>query len=93
VQKGVGRLVIRYFIIALSVILFVILYVWQNVEVMKIRIEYRKALNEERQLVDRNDKLKYEIERYKRTDLVEKYAAEKGMRELTPYDFVTINME
>jgi hypothetical protein len=75
------------------IIIFFILYVWQNVEVMKIKIDYRKALNEERQLINKNDKLRYEIERYKRMDLVERYAAEKGMRELTPYDFVTINMD
>ncbi len=60
---------------------------------MKIKIEYRKALNEERQLQNRNDKLKYEIERFRRIDLVEKFAVERGMRELTPYDFVTIDME
>jgi hypothetical protein len=60
---------------------------------MKIKIDYRKALSEERQLVNRNDRLKYEIERYKRMDLVEKYAVESGMRELTPYDFVTIDMD
>ena len=85
--------VIKYFITALSVIIFVILYVWQNVEVMKIKIDYRKALKEERQLINMNDRLKYEIERFKRLDLVEKYALENGMRQLTPYDFVTINMD
>jgi hypothetical protein len=93
VQESVGRLIIKYFITAFSVIVLVILYVWQNVEVMKIKIDYRKALKEERHLINMNDRLKYEIERYKRMDLVEKYAAENGMRELTPYDFVTINME
>ena len=78
---------------ALSFIIFIIFYVWQNVEVVKIKIDYRKALSEERQFVNRNDKLRYEIERYRRMDLVEKYAAENGMRELTPSDFVTIDME
>ncbi|MFH0977542.1 MAG: hypothetical protein V1874_17320 [Spirochaetota bacterium] len=92
-QEGVRGLIIKYFITALSVVVFVILYVWQNVEVMKIKIDYRKALKEERQLINMNDRLKYEIERYKRMDMVERYAAENGMRELTPHDFVTINME
>ena len=78
---------------ALSFIIFIIFYVWQNVEVVKIKIDYRKALSEERKLINRNDKLRYEIERYRRMDLVEKYAAENGMRELTPNDFVTINMD
>lgn len=92
-QESVRRFVIKYFFTAFLIIVFVIFYVWQNVEVMKIKIDYRKALKEERQLINLNDRLKYEIERYKRTALVEKYAAESGMRELTPYDFVTIKMD
>ena len=60
---------------------------------MKIKIDYRKALLEQRQLINKNDRLRYEIEKYKRMELVEKFAAENGMKELTPYDFVTINMD
>lgn len=92
-QESVRRLVIKYFITALLCILFVIIYVWQNVEVMKIKIDYRKALKEERQLINMNDRLRYEIERYRRMELIEKYAAENGMNALSPYDFVTINMD
>ena len=74
-------------------IFFIIAYVWQNVGVMKIKIEYRKAVAEERQLVNKNDRLRYEIERLRRMDLVERYAAENGMRELEPGDFVAIEIE
>jgi hypothetical protein len=73
--------------------MLVIFHVWQNVEVMKIKLDYRKALSEETKLINKNDRIRYEIERYKRMELVEKYAAENGMRELTPYDFVTIYTE
>jgi hypothetical protein len=84
---------IKYLIIPISFIILVILHVWQNVEVMKIKLDYKKALFEETQLINKNDRIRYEIERYKRMELVEKYAAESGMRELTPYDFVTVYME
>lgn len=56
-------------------------------------MEYQKALIEERQLINKNDRLRYEIERYRRMELVERYAESIGMKELTHYDFVTINME
>lgn len=60
---------------------------------MKIKMDYRKALSEERQLINRNDRLRYEIERFKRMELVERYAGLSGMKELTHNDYVTINME
>lgn len=71
-------------------IIFVILYVFQNVEVMKMKIECGKAADVERGLIIKNDKLRYEIERYKNIDLIERYAKQSGMRHITPYDFETI---
>ncbi|MBN2039895.1 MAG: hypothetical protein JW864_07640 [Spirochaetes bacterium] len=73
--------------------MFVILYVYQNVEVTKIKIIYRNVLDEERQLVNSNDRLKYEIEKLRRVEVVDKQAAALGMRELTPDDFVTIETD
>jgi hypothetical protein len=73
-------------------ILFVILYVWQNIGVMKIKMDYRKGIGIERELAKENDRLRYEIERYKITDLIERYAASRGMRELTPDDFEVIDL-
>ena len=74
----------------MSVILFVILYVWQNIEVTKIKITYMNVLKEERQLTNSNDRLRYEIEKMRRVDIIEKEAASLGMRELRVDDFVTI---
>ena len=47
--------------------LLVILYVWQNIEIVKIGMEYDALAAQERRLVKDNDRLLYEIERY-RTD-------------------------
>ena len=71
-------------------VLFVIANVWQNVEVMKIKLDHQKALQEKSDLIKKNDRLKYEIERYKRMDLVMKNAEILGMRESTPNDFETL---
>ena len=68
-------------------IVFVILYVWQNIEIVKIEIIYRNLKNRERQLVKDSDRLLYEIERYRRMDVMEEYARKKGLRKILPKDF------
>jgi hypothetical protein len=80
----------RYFLIAFVMIIFVILYVWQNIEVMKIKLEYSEALDKEKELIKRNDRLRFEIEKYKTMDLIEAYAERQGMRKITPRDFEII---
>lgn len=80
----------KYFLIALAMILFVILYVWQNIEVMKIKLEYSEALEKEKELIKMNDRLRFEIEKYKTMDLIEAYAERYGLRQITPRDFEII---
>lgn len=67
--------------------LLVILYVWQNIEIVKIGMENDALAAQERRLVDDNDRLRYEIERYRRTDLVEERAQKSGYRQVLPSDF------
>ena len=76
----------KYFFIAGVMIIFVILYVWQNIEVVRMKMEYNTALQREEQLIKINDRLRYEIERYKRMELIDAYAAQSGMRALMPED-------
>lgn len=80
----------KYFLIALMIILFVIFYVWQNIEVMQLKLELRESLKTERQLVTDMDRLKYEIEKYKTMGVVEAYVKSSGMRPVTPNDFIVI---
>jgi hypothetical protein len=80
----------KYFLIAFVMVIFVILYVWQNIEVMKIKMEYSQSLEVEKEFIKRNDRLRYEIEKYKRMDLIEANAGRYGMRMITPRDFEII---
>ena len=75
---------IRYAAIAAIVILFVVLYVWQNISVMGIRMECTAGSLREKALMKKNDRLLYEIERFKRIDLVESRAIQAGMRRISP---------
>jgi len=67
--------------------LFVILLVWQNIEIMKIKIERRNLLKRENQIVRENDQLLYEIELYRRMDAVQAFARKNGYRPILPDDF------
>ncbi|HSV95556.1 MAG TPA: hypothetical protein VLM75_01335 [Spirochaetota bacterium] len=82
--------VIKYIGIVTGVILFVVLYVWQNIEVMKMKMAYRENIAIEKRLVKENDRLRAEIERYRRVDVAERYARTQGMRELTPADIIVL---
>ena len=67
--------------------LFVILYVWQNIEITKIELEHKNLLNREKQLVRDNDYLLYEIERFRRMDVIQDFARKNGLRPILPDDF------
>ncbi len=64
--------------------LFVILYVWQNIEVVQIDMKNRVLSRAAAQLAKDNDRLLYEIERYRRMEVVEDYARKNGFRPLLP---------
>ncbi len=82
--------VIKYIGIVTGVILFVLLYVWQNIEVMKMKMTYRENMAVEKHLIKENDRLRAEIERYRRVDVAERYARSRGMHELTPADIIVL---
>ena len=69
------------------IMLFVILYVWQNIGVMKIKMEYQNLRRMEMEMIRKNDRLRYEIERFRRMEVVENYAQKNGMKNITPQDF------
>jgi len=82
--------VIKYFGIVTGVIILVLLYVWQNVEVMKMKMAYRENAAVEKRLLMENDRLRAAIERYRRVDVAERYARLNGMRELRPSDIIVV---
>ncbi len=71
---------------AACIILFVILYVWQNITVMKIKMNYRRALAQEVELRKKNDVLRFQIEQYRRAEVIEEYAKRMNMKRITAAD-------
>lgn len=81
----------RYFFIVSLLTAFVIGLVWQNLEVVKIKMEYKKLGNAAENLYKSRDLLLYNIERYKKLDIVENKAKALGFREVAPDNVVIIN--
>jgi hypothetical protein len=80
----------RYLYIAFFIILFVVLYVWQNIGVMRLKMELNGSRKSRAELVKKNDRMRYEIEKFKRVDVVESFAVKNGMRPAGPGDFEVI---
>ena len=73
-------------------ILFVVLYIWQNVEVMKMKMDYGREAEVEAGLIRQNDRLRYEIETLRRMNVIEEYARSRGMHALTPGDIDVVDV-
>lgn len=80
----------KYFSIAFLLTVFVILYVWQNVEVMKIRMDFRRLNKTSLELTMENDRIRYNIERYRHLDIIEKRAERQGREKMKPTDVVVL---
>lgn len=91
-QKNIysGWFFIKYLTVTFLIVFFIIFYVWQNVEVMKIKMEHQRSMTRTKELIKQNCRLKFKIEKLNRIAVIEKYAKESGMRHLTPDDFETI---
>jgi cell division protein FtsL len=82
-----------YFVVIIGALVFVMLYIWQSVEVTKIRLEYQKLLKHQEQLVKQNDRLVYEIEQLRTIGALTKEAEKRGMRRIAPGDFERIEVK
>lgn len=92
-STGPGPDLVRYTVLVMVMIFFVILYVWQNIEIMQMKMQYDKSVEYKKELIKRRDRLLYDIERYRRLSLVEAYAEQNGLRRMTPNDAVRIIKE
>ncbi|HOT46295.1 MAG TPA: hypothetical protein PLM53_16145 [Spirochaetota bacterium] len=83
----------KYMVIIFSMSLFVILYVWQNIEVVQIKMRNRALSRAAAELAKDNDRRLYEIERYRRMEAVEEHARKNGYRAMLPGDVSVVVMD
>ena len=82
-----------YFILAVGALAFVLLYIWQSVEVMKIRLDYKKLLAAQEQLVKDYDRFLFDIEKIRAETGNAKEAERRGMRRMVPSDYERVEVK
>lgn len=83
----------KYFIIVFLTTLFVIGFVWQNVEVVKIKLEYQKLNKMADDIYREKDILVYKIEKYRNIEVVKNKAQLAGYKELSPKNIVVVSVD
>lgn len=81
---------VHFAFVAFLVMMFVVLYVWQNISMMKIRMECRDRVKRERELFKEHDRLLYQIERFRSIDVVEEIALRRGMERISPMNIQAV---
>lgn len=74
-------------------VVFVIFSVWQNIEVMKIRIDVGRLEKTEREIIKKNDFILYKIEKMKRIERISSRAEEKKIKKITPDDLIVLKIK
>ena len=73
--------------------LFVMLYVWQNIEVIRIELECRRLGRVERELREEHNMLRAGTESLLRRDLLESSGSRAGYHAMGPADLDVIKFE
>lgn len=83
----------KYFSIVLMISVFVVFNVWQNIEIMKMKMDYKKLIKTEKDITVVNDKLKYEYEKLRSFRYIEANADKNNLKQLSPSDLVIIKID
>ncbi|HNX23018.1 MAG TPA: hypothetical protein PKG60_03150 [Spirochaetota bacterium] len=83
----------KYFSIVFLISIFVVFYVWQNIEMMKMKMDYKKLIRTENEITVVNDKLKYEFERLRSFRYIEANADKNNLKYISPADLVVIKID
>ena len=83
----------KYFLIVVMMSLFIITYVWQNIEIMKMKMEYRKFIRAEREISEMNDRIRYNLESLRNFSHMKSFAEKNGLKQIGPDDVVIIDMD
>ena len=73
--------------------IFVVFYVWQNIEMMKMKMDYKKLIKTEKEITVVNDKLKFEYERLRSFRYIEANADRNNLKYISPADLVVIKID
>ncbi len=74
----------KYFFLTSLISLFVIFYVWQNIEMMKMKMNYNRLLEQEVVLDEERGRLLYEFEKSRNFENMKRAAESAGCKIIEP---------
>jgi len=83
----------KYFSIVFMISIFVVFYVWQNIEMMRMKMDYKKLIKTEKEITVLNDKLKFEYERLRSFRYLEANAEKNNLKPIGPADLIVIKVD
>ena len=83
----------KYFFFIFPICLLFIIYAWQNIEVMKIKLNFRKQVMATEELAKRNDRLVYEIEKMRRIKNIDQFSKARGLKEISGENIEIISIK
>jgi len=86
------RELLAVFSLGVPIGLFLLLFTWQNLEVIRLGREASRLQRTQKDLADRNKNLRLEIERLTALDRVEKGARNLGLKPTDPARIVSVSV-
>ncbi len=83
----------KYFFIVFLMSVFVIAYVWQNIEVMKMKMDYNRLVVFERDLSEKNDRIISELERLRSFKYMDEQGLKPGFKKIDQASVFLINLK
>lgn len=81
---------IRHFIVVIAICIFFIVYIWQNIEVMKIKMGFNRLITAEKQIIRDRNRILGEIESLRKIDVIEARARELNLKRISRDDFIVL---
>ena len=82
----------KYFLIVIMMSFFIITYVWQNIEIMKMKMEYRKLIDVEMDISEENDRIRFNLESLRNFRNMKSFAEQNRLKQIGPDDVISINI-
>ena len=89
--RKLQELDIRYFLIVLMLVVFVLLYVWQNIEIIKITMDFRTLAKSEKNLLVERNRLLHDIEKLTQHRAMGEFGQRNQYRRILKGDVQVLN--
>ncbi|MCX8123119.1 MAG: hypothetical protein N3F66_03025 [Spirochaetes bacterium] len=82
--------IVQYSTIVIIVIVFIIAFIYQNIEYMQLKMHYNAMIKEYQEVIEEYDREKYQLHTALSMDKLEQFAKERGLVPMTKESLIII---